>query len=111
MNETGDYNPVPGIRAVLVAGFMSGNVLGWLYLAVTGHLLESLSLNPVALGGAFLGVGLVGMWVGAVSGLSLRLLLGERTASDGWYAPIIVAGAASGGMGLLIASFVVGVLW
>ena len=111
MDENHDSDPVPGIRAVLLAGFLSGNAFGLLYLTFTGHLLESLWLNPLALVGAILGIGLVGVTIGAMCGLSLRLLLGEQKAKDGWLLPSLVAGAASAASGLWIAYMLVAMVF
>jgi hypothetical protein len=101
MAGNNESDPTLGIRAVFLAGFLSGNVCGFLYLTFSGHLLESLWLNPLALFGAFLFVGLVGMLVAALSGFSFKLTAAER-AKDDWLVPVVVAGIASAVTGLVI---------
>jgi hypothetical protein len=95
---------------VFLAGFFTGNACGLLYLGVTGHPWESVTLSPLALVGAFLGVGLVGAMIGGVCDLSLRLLLGEGKTTAGWQAPAVVAGVASATIGLWITGFLVAAL-
>jgi hypothetical protein len=104
-------DPMPGIRAVLITGFLSGNVIGLIYLALEGHLGESLRLNPVALFGAVLGVGIAGMMVGAACGLFLRLRLEKRGAADVSQGPLVVSAVASAFVGFVIASAVINALW
>jgi hypothetical protein len=99
-------SPISGIRAVFLAGFFTGNAFGLLYLLFSGNLLGSL-MNPLALGGAFIGVGILGTMIGGITGLGLRLLLGEQDASKGWEAPIIASVIASALMGLFITNMVV----
>lgn len=111
MVEHGDSDPTSGIRAVLLVGFLSGDTFGLLYLTFTGHLLESLWLNPLALFGAFLGIGMVGAMIGSVFGLSSRMLLGKRWAKNGWLVPVLVAGTASGVAGLLQAYVLVALVF
>jgi len=101
---------MPGIRAVLLAGFLSGNAIGLLYLTLEGDLLESLQLNPLALFGAFLAVGLAGMMVGALCGLP-RFCLEKLGAADGWQGPVVVSGTVYACVGFMISSAVIGALW
>ena len=101
---------MPGIRAVLAAGFLTGNAVGLLYLTYEGHLSESLELNPLALFGAILGVGIAGMMAGAACGLCIKLLQEKRGAAEVG-GPIIVSAAASGLVGFLIANALISALW
>jgi hypothetical protein len=111
MSEPLDPNPIPGIRAVFLAGFLTGDLCGLVYLAIIGHLWESILLNPLALIGAFLGIGLVGTMIGGVSGLSLGLLLGAHKGTVGRQVPFVVAGMTSAATGLLITRYLVATLW
>ena len=111
MSEPVDSNPIVGSRAVFIAGFLTGNVCGLVYLGVGGHLWESVSLNPIALIGAFLGIGLVGTLIGGMSGLALKLLLDAQMVTRGWLAAVIIAGLTSGLTGLLITGYLVVELW
>jgi hypothetical protein len=108
MREPTESDPTAGIRAVFLAGFFTGNACGLLYLAITGHLWESFTQNPLALFGAFLGIGLVGSMIGGVCGLSLKLLLGKGKPNA---VPVVVAGVASAALGLWITTFLVAALW
>ena len=103
-------DPMPGIRAVLIAGFVSGNAVGLAYLTLEGHLSESLRLNPLALLGAILGVGIAGTLVGAVCGLFLRLRLEKQGAADVSRGPVVVSAFASALVELLIASVAISAL-
>ncbi|MSQ96742.1 MAG: hypothetical protein EXR98_19610 [Gemmataceae bacterium] len=111
MSEVEDSNPVPGIRGVFIAGFFSGNISGLTYLTINGHLIDSVTLNPIALIGAFLGIGLVGAMLGGLSGLSVKLLRGAMKAKDGWHIPVAVAAAVSATVGLLISWPLIAVLF
>jgi hypothetical protein len=102
---------MPGIRAVLVTGCLSGNLVGLALLTFEGHLSESLRLNPIALLGAILEVGIAGMLVGAVCGLFLRLRLEKQGAADVWQGPVVVSAAASALVGFLIANAAISALW
>ena len=104
-------DPMPGIRAVLIAGFVSDNAVGLACLTLEGHLSESLRLNPLALLGAILGVGIAGMLVGAVCGLFLGLRLEKQGAADVSREPVVVSAIASALVGLLIASVAISALW
>ncbi len=110
MNDRDDPRPV--IRAVLLTGFFGGNVCGMLSMAARGVLLDGLRLNPFAMFGGFLGVGLVGMMFGAICGLSLRLVL-ERTgrAGAGRWTPVATAAVVSGFIGTVIVYSLVGLFW
>jgi hypothetical protein len=110
MHERDDPRPV--IRAVLLAGFFSGNLCGVVYMVARGVFVEGLRLNPLAMLGGFLGVGLLGMMGGALCGLSLRLVL-ERTGrlASGRWTPVVIAALASGFVGLVIVYALVGILW
>jgi hypothetical protein len=103
-------DPMPGIRAVLIAGFVSGNSVDLIFLALEGHLLESLELNPLALFGALLGVGIAGMMTGAFAGLIVKLVQEKRGATDVG-GPVIVSAVISGLVGFAIANAIIGVLW
>jgi hypothetical protein len=109
MNKSPD--PTGGIRAVLVTGFVAGNVSALFYMATRGVLIEAIQLNPIAVLGGFLAVGLVGMITGTMCGLSLRLIL-ERIAgaSKSWWPPVLFAAVVSGAIGLLIVRLILGVL-
>src|SRR5579864_8515287 len=96
-------DPMPVIRAVLLAGFISGNAIGLIYLTLEGHLLESLQQNPLALFGAILGIGIAGTMVGGACGLMIKLVQEKRGATDVG-GPVIVSAAVSGLVGFLIAS-------
>jgi hypothetical protein len=97
-----ESDPRPGIRAVLLTGFCAGNVCGALYAVLSGRLFRLWWWDAsalVALAGIVLGVGLVGTMVGAVVGLSARLLL----RGAGWWPPVLLSAIASGAVGLVIA--------
>jgi hypothetical protein len=104
-------NPMPGIRAVLAAGFLSGNVFGVAYLVVSGRLIKIPLDLFVFLGflGGFMGIGVIGMMTGALCGLTLRLVSERQNPSAGWRLPVLVAATASGLLGLWITIIVVNI--
>lgn len=111
MTEAPEPNPVPRIRAMFITGFITSDTCGVLYLLIIGRLWESITLNPLAVVGALLGVGLSGMLIGNLAGLSLRLLLGERSGAAGWVMSVAVAGVAAAVTGLAIAVVLTSLLW
>jgi xanthosine utilization system XapX-like protein len=109
-----ESDPRPGIRAVLLTGFCAGNVCGLLYALLTGHLFEpwwSDAYALLALAGTVAAVGLMGTMVGALVGLSARLLLHGAGLSQSWWPPVLVSGIASGSLGIATAAFLVGALF
>lgn len=103
-------NPMPRIRAVLLAGFVAADIAGLLYLALAGRFMEALTLNPLALFGALLGGGLMGMAFGVLCGLTLSMVLGVQSSSKGWLAPILVSGCVGTATGWMIAYVIMGML-
>lgn len=101
---------MPGIRAVLVAGFFSGSTIGLLLLTLEGHLAESLRLNPLTLFGAFLAVGIAGMMAGSVFGLLVKLMQ-EKKGTVEIGGPVIVSATISGLVGFVIAYGLINALW
>lgn len=109
MNDPHDPRPV--IRAVLLAGFFGGNLCGMLYMAARGVLLEGLSLNPLAMLGGFLAVGLVGMMGGGMCGLALTLALEKSGTRRFLWMPVVTAAVVSGVIGTVIVYALVGLFW
>jgi len=109
MSQRSESDPTSGIRAVLTGGFLSGNVGAFLYLVFQGFLLDAV-MNPLAVVGCFLGIGLIGMMAGAVFGLSLRLILTKLEANCGWRGPMALSMAVSGVLGLLIVHVIMSLL-
>jgi hypothetical protein len=103
-----ESDPMPGIRLVLAAGFVSADAVGLLCLTIAGQLIQAAILNPLALAGAIAGVGFLGMMFGSIGGLSLRLLLAGRSAAGGWYAPIVLSALIGAAIGWFSAQFVMG---
>ena len=114
MTDNGeDHEPMPGIRSVLIAGFVSGNVSGLFYLLLSGRLLEPWWMAPLALLvllGAMMGVGVVGTLFGTLVGLSGRMLLHGSQLSESWWPPVILSGLTSAAVGWCIAEFVIAAL-
>ncbi|MEI7687284.1 MAG: hypothetical protein WCL32_19930 [Planctomycetota bacterium] len=107
-------DPRPGIRAVLMTGFLSGNIVGLLYVLLMGYLLQSWWFDLGSLLAAFgtiIGVGVVGVMVGAVAGLSARVFLHGMRISESWWPPVILSGLASASLGFCIAVFLVAALF
>lgn len=111
MSDPSNNNEAQGIRSVLIAGPACSVVMGMLFLLIQGLLWEAITLNPLALIGALLGLGLVGAIVGNISGMGLRMLLRDESSNDDWQIPVIAAGAASALVGLMITHFLAGLLW
>jgi hypothetical protein len=101
-----DPNHVRAIRAVFLTGLLACPMCGLVYLAVTGHLQESVSLNPLALAGAFIGFAIVGASVGGVCGLSMKVGPASR-----WTLPVLVSALASMSVGWLMASGLLAMVW
>ncbi len=101
MDESPELDPMPGIRAILLAGFLSGNGLGLFYITVSGNFAKLL-MEPLAVLGVFLAIGLAGLMVGTFLGLTLRLFQRDQKANEGWHGPIFVAVLASGTIGVLV---------
>jgi len=109
-----ESDPRPGIRAVLVTGFCAGNVCGMLYALLSGHLFEAWWSDPyalLALAGSMLCVGVMGTMVGALVGLSSRLLFHGTGVSESWWPPVVLSAIASGLLGICVAGFLVGALF
>jgi hypothetical protein len=109
-----EADPRPGIRAVLLAGFLAGNLVGLLYALLTGHLFEPgwADLYALAaLGGIVAAVGVAGTMLGAIVGLSARLLQHGTGESESWWFPVLLSGLVSGLLGLCIAGFLVSALF
>jgi hypothetical protein len=58
-----------------------------------------------------MGIGLIGMMVGSLTGLSMKLLLGEPQTKDNWRVPVIVAGLSSSVAGSMIAYMLVAMIF
>jgi hypothetical protein len=102
-------DPWPGIRAVLLTGFLAGNIVGFVYVLFTGLLQpEWFDLYALlAVLGTMVGVGLLGTMFGTVVGLSARMLLHGMRISESWWPPVILSGLVSAALGLCIAVFLV----
>jgi hypothetical protein len=112
MHMSDPPDPTPAIRAVLLTGFFSGNAVGLVYMAVRGVLLEAIQLNPLAVFGGFLFVGLLGLMVGAFSGLSLKLLLDKVSGDTApWWMPAFVAGCFSALVGFYVTHGMTSFFW
>jgi len=98
-------NPMPGIRAVIWTGFLTSNVAAIIPLVARGHWRDLIELLPDELPtllGAVLGIGTLGMVIGTIIGLSLRLLVESEAENRGWGAPLIAAGIVSTLTGLAV---------
>jgi hypothetical protein len=109
IDETAD--PRPGIRAIILSGFLGGILVGLLYVLLTGFLftigwLEDASAFLI-FAGVTLGVGTLGALSGTFVGLATRLILHKMRVTDSWWPSILLSGVASAIIGL---SFVVIVL-
>lgn len=105
-----DPDPRPGIRKVVLAGFLSGNVVAGAYLAILPDFWKALIFEPLYilpyLFGGFLAFGVVGMFTGTFAGLATKLLREKLSRSPGgWPVPVGVSCSCSATIGLL------GIIW
>ena len=94
-------DPTPGIRLVILGGFLGANAGSFLSLVARGYVSEVL-VNPLAIFGGFMGIGLLGAMVGSISGLSLRLLLERLKLAIGWHLPVVLAIIAAAMLGFAV---------
>ncbi len=103
-------DPRPWIRAVVGTGFLSGNVVVGIYLWLF-HDLEVLFSNPGAIIGGFLGLGLLGMAAGTITGLFSKLVLDQVTDSPKtWWIALAISFLFSSAIALLVVNFLSGII-
>ena len=100
-----------GLRAVFLAGFLSGPLSAALFMLASGVLLQSIVLDPIAVLGGGFGIGLMGLACGNCCGLLARLLFkDDKKTAGGWRLPIVLSCGVSALIGLLLAICIFGML-
>ena len=98
-----------GAYRVALAGFLSALAGGFLCLLVRGWLLDVIFNLLLVIGGG-IGIGLAGMLIGSICGLSLRCLLEYQRPMSGWGQPVALATIVAGVLGFMIVYWLINIL-